>query len=90
MLHSARVIANRSEITISHRSLILGWKHSIPSIEVQSIDLRSGMQSGAKVYHNLVLHTQTGRKLTAGSHIPDKKHAQWLVSQLGKPTGIDL
>jgi len=88
LFHTVRVIANRSEIEIRHGFLLLRWKNAVPVGEVESVQLKSGMQSGTKVYYDLVLHTQTGRKLGAGGGIPDKKHAGWLARQIRETMGL--
>lgn len=88
LFHTVRVIANRSEIEIRHRFLLLRWKSVLPVGDIESIQLKSGMQSGTKVYYDLVLHTRAGRKRGAGGGIPDKKHAEWLASRIRQATGL--
>jgi hypothetical protein len=88
VFHSINLSVGPYKIVITHRLLFLNWKHLLEPADVESIQLHAGMQSGTRVYYDLALHTREGRKLTAGSRITDKKHAQWLVSRIGLATGI--
>jgi len=90
LIHSVRVIAGQSEIQILHRLLILSWRNAVPVTDIESIKLKSGMQSGTNVYYDLRLTTRQGRKYSLGRRIPDKKHARWLLSRISDATGVAL
>jgi hypothetical protein len=87
LFHSVRVTANRSGIQVRHQFLLLSWTRTLRLAELQSITLKPGMQSGSRVFYDLKLETATGKTITAGSHIPDKKHAEWLVRRLQQAIG---
>lgn len=88
LFHAVRVTADRSGLRIRHRLLLLTWTHTVDRADVDAIKLRIGMQSGTHAFYDLLVHTRAGRKFYAGTRIPDKKHAEWLVTQLGKAMDV--
>ncbi|MCU0787632.1 MAG: hypothetical protein MUC91_05485 [Verrucomicrobia bacterium] len=88
LFHAVRITANRDQIELRNRLLLFKWRNVVASSDVQSIQLKTGMQSGTKVYYDIQLVLKSGGKRSAGSRIPDKKHAQWLVKQLERAIGL--
>ncbi len=82
LFHSVRVVANRLEIQVHHRLLLLSWRRTLPASQVQAIIPKPGLQSGSKVFYDLKLQTSAGTTISAGSSVPDKKHTEWLAQQL--------
>jgi hypothetical protein len=59
---------------------------------IRQIETRSGMQqggaAGTKVWYDLVLHTDEGRKIVLASGIGDKRLAFWLASRIRREVGL--
>jgi hypothetical protein len=89
LFHSVSVVANRSEVSITHRLLLARWNHTLAVGDIQSITLKTGLQSGSRVYYDLKVNTRAGRNFTAGPRVADKKHAEWLMSTIRSATGLD-
>ncbi len=64
---------------------LLGFKtgtRSAAAMDLKSVQMKIGMQSGEKVYYDLQLIRHNGRKINAGSSIRNKREAEWIVAEM--------
>jgi hypothetical protein len=90
-LHSARVVANPSGLTV--RSGILGWGR-VKEVEADSLSTVVAAphgQAGQKVRYAIAIHTSGRPKpLTVADHLPDHLEAEWLAGQMWKAVKGDV
>lgn len=85
---SVRVIAGNGELAVRRRYLFIGATKKLPARDIQSVDLKIGMQSGTRAFYRLEAKTATGGKVGLGGGIRDKKHAEWLARQIREALGL--
>lgn len=77
-----RVVVESDTVEVTSGLFGLGSMKRIPSTEVADVTTKIGMQAGDTPYYDLILITRSGRNVTAGDGIRDKREADYLLAQL--------
>jgi hypothetical protein len=75
-----RVTADRDGVTVAKGWLVPGSGRTLRAAEVAEVTIKIGSQAGRTPYYDVVLATTTGKRVTAGGGIPDKREAEWLAA----------
>jgi hypothetical protein len=85
---STRVIIEDGKVRVVRSTLGYRSVKEVPYSDVKDVKVKIGMQQqatmtqSARAYYDIQIHRQSGRKITAGSSVPDKREAEWLAEQM--------
>jgi len=65
-------------VTIRRGLLVPTRSITLEAGEIAGVSLSKGMQSGTKLYHNIVVETSAGKTVVAGSNVTNRREAEWL------------
>ena len=85
---STRVIIEDGKVRVVRSTLGYRSVKEVPYSDVKDVKVKIGMQQqatmtqSARAYYDIQIHRRSGRKITAGSSVPDKREAEWLAEQM--------
>jgi hypothetical protein len=85
------VAAGNGTLRVRRTMLGAGRVRTLAAAEIASIDLHISMQTQGRYgtpYYDLRARLKSGRKVTLGSGVRNKRHAEWLVSQMRAAIGL--
>lgn len=86
-LKQTRVEVTNGRLALHRRLLGPGRTRFFTADEVAGINTKRGMQAGSKLYYQLELHTQGGKKHTLASQINDQRLARRIARDLEAALG---
>jgi len=90
-LGSTVVTAGNGIVHVRHTVLGLGGTRTLYAAEIASIDLHINMQTQGRYgtpYYEVRARLTSGRKVSLGDGIRNKRHAEWLAAQMRASTGV--
>jgi hypothetical protein len=81
-LRVTRVVAGDGSLTIASGYLLAGNERSWTASEIEDVTTRITMQAGGRPYYDVVAVTKSGKKVTAGNAVRDKREAEWLAATI--------
>ena len=85
------VTAGNGMLRVRHTVLGAGGSRLLAAAEIASIDLHISMQTQGRYgtpYYELRARLKTGRTVTLGSGVANKRHAEWLAAQMRDAIGL--
>ena len=85
------VVAGNGTLRVRHTMLGAGSAARWPRRRSPSIELHISMQTQGRYgtpYYELRARLKTGRKVTLGSGVRNKRHAEWLAAQMRAAIGV--
>jgi hypothetical protein len=84
-LGTTSILAGNGELRVRHTLLGCGSSRTLFGGEIAAIDLHIGMQTQGRYgtpYYDVRARLKSGRKVTLGSGVRNKRHAEWLAAQM--------
>ena len=85
------VVAADRTLRVRHTMLGAGASRTLAAAEIASIDLHINMQTQGRYgtpYYEVRARLMSGRKVSLGDGIRNKRHAEWLAAQMRASIGV--
>jgi hypothetical protein len=85
------VNASAGEVRVRRSTLGLGGTRTVAAADVAALELHIGMQTQGRFgtpYYDVRARLKNGRKVTLGSGVRNKRHAEWLADRIASAAGI--
>jgi hypothetical protein len=85
------VTAGSGTLRVRRTVFGVGSTRTVAAADIASIELHIGMQTQGRhgtPYYDVRARLKNGRKVTVGSGVRNKRHAEWLADQIGGATGV--
>ena len=79
---ASRVVADSSGLRVTSRWCFVPSNRVVPAAEVQSVEPKLSISSGAVTYYDLIAITNGGKKVKLASSIKGKKESEWLAREI--------
>jgi hypothetical protein len=86
-LRVSRIQVVRGSISWATGYIVAGREQIIPASDVADVRTAIGMQTGNRVYYDIVIVRKAGKKIKVAHSVRDKREAEWLAETIKRAIG---